>query len=97
MSWNLFPKRVSLIPKDISFFAMFAEMSNNLDRWSQRFGRFVRRLPRGLGKIKEIRRIEHVGDDLTHSILLSSIRHSLRRSTAKTFTSLPRRSTTFST
>jgi predicted phosphate transport protein (TIGR00153 family) len=69
MSWNLFPKRVPLIPKDISFFAMFAEMSNNLIAGASVLVDLFADYREVSGKIKEIRRIEHVGDDLTHSIL----------------------------
>jgi uncharacterized protein len=69
MSWNLFPKRVPLIPKDISFFAMFAEMSNNLIAGASVLADLFADYNEVSGKIEEIRRIEHVGDDLTHSIL----------------------------
>jgi len=69
MSWNLFPKRVPLIPKDISFFAMFAEMSNNLIAGASVLVDLFADYHAVSGKIKEIRLIEHVGDDLTHSIL----------------------------
>src|SRR6202030_1642685 len=69
MSWNLFPKRVPLIPKDISFFAMFAEMSNNLIAGASVLADLFADYHEVSGKIKEIRRIEHVGDDLTHAIL----------------------------
>ena len=69
MSWNLFPKRVPLIPKDNSFFAMFAEMSNNLIAGASVLVDLFADYREVSGKIKEIRRIEHVGDDLTHSIL----------------------------
>jgi predicted phosphate transport protein (TIGR00153 family) len=69
MSWNLFPKRVPLIPKDISFFAMFAEMSNNLIAGASVLAALFADYNEVSGKIKEIRRIEHVGDDLTHSLL----------------------------
>jgi len=48
---------------------MFAEMSKQSDRWSQRFGRFVRRLPRGLGKDQGNPPDRARSDDLTHSIL----------------------------
>lgn len=69
MSWNLFPKRVPLIPKDISFFAMFAKMSNNLIAGASVLADLFADYNEVSGKIKEIRRIEHVGDDLTHSLL----------------------------
>src|SRR5258708_30212029 len=69
MPWNLFPKRVPLIPRDISFFAMFAEMSNNLIAGASVLVDLFADYHEVSGKIKEIRRIEHVGDDLTHSIL----------------------------
>jgi predicted phosphate transport protein (TIGR00153 family) len=60
---------VRLIPKDASFFAMFSEMASNVTAGAQAmvdlFGDYtdVER------KIEEIRRIEHVGDDLTHAVL----------------------------
>src|SRR6266481_10109828 len=69
MSWNLFPKRVPLIPKDISFFAMFAEMSNNLIAGASVLVDLFADYHEVSGKIKEIRRIEHIGDDMTHAIL----------------------------
>src|SRR6266436_6140078 len=69
MSWNLFPKRVPLIPKDISFFAMFAEMSNNLIAGASVLVDLFADYHEVSGRIKEIRRIEHVGDNLTHAIL----------------------------
>src|SRR5437660_9140987 len=69
MSWNLFAKRVPLIPKDISFFAMFAEMSNNLIAGASVLADLFADYHEVSGKIKEIRRLEHVGDDLTHSVL----------------------------
>lgn len=60
---------VRLIPKDNSFFQMFSAMSDNLIAGASTlvdlFGNYqdVER------KIEEVRRIEHEGDELTHSIL----------------------------
>lgn len=60
---------VRLIPRDTSFFRMFSEMSDNLIAGA---GVLVDMFAdyRNIEKhIDEIRRIEHAGDDLTHSIL----------------------------
>jgi len=48
---------------------MFAEMSNNLIAGASVLVDLFADYHEVSGKIKEIRRIEHVGDDLTHSIL----------------------------
>src|ERR1043166_7777534 len=59
----------SLIPRDTSFFRMFSTMSDNLIAGAQilvdLFGDY-----RDVEKqIAELHRIEHDGDDLTHSVL----------------------------
>lgn len=60
---------VRLIPRDVSFFAMFSEMSSNLIAGARVLVDLFADYRELEDKVKEIRRIEHVGDDLTHSIL----------------------------
>jgi len=60
---------VRLIPKDISFFAMFSEMSNNLITGARAMVDLFSDYRDLEMKVQEIRRIEHQGDELTHSIL----------------------------
>jgi predicted phosphate transport protein (TIGR00153 family) len=60
---------ISIIPKDATFFRMFAEMSDNLIAGARilvdLFGNY-RDVQQRIG---ELHRIEHAGDDLTHKIL----------------------------
>lgn len=58
-----------LIPKDASFFALFAQTSENLIACSRVLVDLFADYHNVEEKIREIRRIEHVGDDLTHSIM----------------------------
>jgi predicted phosphate transport protein (TIGR00153 family) len=60
---------VRLIPRDISFFSMFAEMSSNLIAGARTMVDLFADYRDVESKIEEIRRIEHVGDDLTHAVL----------------------------
>ncbi len=61
---------VRLIPRDVSFFAMFSDMSSNLIAAAQVLVDLFADYRDVETKIAEIRRIEHVGDDLTHAILI---------------------------
>lgn len=58
-----------LIPKDVSFFALFAQTSENLIACSRVLVDLFADYHNVEEKIREIRRIEHVGDDLTHGIM----------------------------
>src|ERR1700751_3747754 len=60
---------VRLIPKDTSFFAMFSAMSNNLIDGARSMVDLFTDYTDVEKKIAEIRRIEHVGDEMTHSIM----------------------------
>jgi predicted phosphate transport protein (TIGR00153 family) len=60
---------VRLIPKDTSFFAMFSAMSNNLIDGARVMVDIFADYNDVPKKIDEIRRIEHVGDEMTHSIM----------------------------
>ncbi|MBZ5573156.1 MAG: DUF47 family protein [Acidobacteriia bacterium] len=60
---------VRLIPRDTSFFSMFSEMSSNLIAGARTMVDLFADYRDVESKVEEIRRIEHVGDDLTHAIL----------------------------
>jgi uncharacterized protein len=60
---------VQLIPRDTSFFRMFSEMSENLIAGTRVLVNLFADFRDIERHIDEIRRIEHAGDDLTHSIL----------------------------
>src|SRR5205085_5332356 len=61
---------VRLIPRDVSFFAMFSDMSNNVTAAAQVLVELFADYRDVDKKIAEIRRIEPQGDDLTHAILI---------------------------
>jgi len=60
---------VRLIPKDTSFFEMFAAMSNNLIDAARALVDLFADYHNAESKIEDIRRIEHRGDEMTHSIM----------------------------
>jgi uncharacterized protein len=60
---------VRIIPKDTSFFEMFAEMSGNLMDAARALVNLFADYRDVETKIEEIRRIEHKGDEMTHSIM----------------------------
>jgi uncharacterized protein len=60
---------VRLIPKDVSFFAMFSEMSSNLIAGAQVLVDLFADYRDVEVKAAEIKRIERVADELTHTIL----------------------------
>jgi uncharacterized protein len=60
---------VRLIPRDTSFFDMFAAMSNNLIDGAKALVNLFTDYRDVNIKIDEIRRIEHLGDEMTHSIM----------------------------
>jgi uncharacterized protein len=60
---------VRLIPKDTSFFELFAAMSNNLIDAARALVDLFADYHNVEAKIEEIRRIEHRGDEMTHSIM----------------------------
>jgi uncharacterized protein len=60
---------VRFIPKDTSFLDMFAEMSGNLIDAARALVNLFADYRDVEAKIEEIRRIEHKGDEMTHSIM----------------------------
>jgi predicted phosphate transport protein (TIGR00153 family) len=60
---------IRLIPKDTSFFEMFAAMSNNLIEAARALVDLFADYHNVEAKIEDIRRIEHRGDEMTHSIM----------------------------
>ena len=58
-----------LIPRDVSFFALFAQTSENLIACARVLVDLFAHYDNVEEKIREIRRIEHVGDGLTHGIM----------------------------
>jgi len=60
---------IRIIPKDPSFFEMFAAMANNLIAAARALVDLFADYENVEVKIGEIRRIEHQGDEMTHSIM----------------------------
>jgi len=60
---------VRFIPKDTSFFDMFAEMSGNLIDAARALVNLFADYRDVEAKIEGIRKIEHKGDEMTHSIM----------------------------
>ena len=59
----------SLIPRDTTFFTQFSEIANNLTAAARVLVDLFKHYENIQAKTAEIKRIEHVGDDLTHSVL----------------------------
>jgi uncharacterized protein len=60
---------VRLIPRDTTFFTMFSEIAENLISGARVLVDLFEHYEKTEQKTSEIKRIEHVGDDLTHSVL----------------------------
>src|SRR5437763_10622733 len=60
---------IRFIPKDETFFTMFSEIANNLILGARILVDLFDHYERTDQKAAEIKRIEHVGDQLTHSVL----------------------------
>ena len=58
-----------LIPRDNSFYEMFSKMSENLTHGAQVLVALFAEYHTAEEKVKEIRRIENVGDEMMHNIL----------------------------
>src|SRR5260370_5680560 len=58
-----------IIPRDTTFFAMFSEIADNLISGARVLVDLFDNYQNTERKTAEIKRIEHVGDDLTHSVL----------------------------
>src|SRR5919204_1846813 len=61
--------RVRLIPRDVKFFEMFAEMSGNLTRGARLLTDLLADFKNVEARVHELHEIEHVGDDMTHTVL----------------------------
>src|SRR6266446_844506 len=60
---------VRLIPRDTTFFTMFSEIAENLISGARVLVDLFEHYQHTQEKTAEIKRIEHVGDELTHSVL----------------------------
>src|SRR5437016_2241418 len=60
---------VRLIPRDTTFFTMFSEIAENLISGARVLVNLFEHYESAGDKTAEIKRIEHVGDELTHSVL----------------------------
>jgi predicted phosphate transport protein (TIGR00153 family) len=58
-----------IVPRDTSFFTMFSEIADNLILAARALVDLFDHYQDTAAKTAEIKRIEHIGDDLTHSIL----------------------------
>jgi len=58
----------SLIPRDTSFYSMFSEMSSNLIAGARTLVELFADYRDVEKKIEEVRRIERVGDEITHAV-----------------------------
>src|SRR5437016_11986845 len=65
LDWQM----IRFIPKDETFFTMFSEIANNLILGARILVDLFDHYERTHQKAAEIKRIEHVGDQLTHSVL----------------------------
>ncbi|HEY6972128.1 MAG TPA: DUF47 family protein [Candidatus Angelobacter sp.] len=60
---------VRLIPRDVKFFHMFAEMAENLSEGARLLKQTLDDFKNIEEQVQKIKAIEHRGDDLTHNIL----------------------------
>jgi predicted phosphate transport protein (TIGR00153 family) len=58
-----------IIPRDTTFFTMFSEIADNLISAARALVDLFDHYQDTAAKTAEIKRIEHIGDDLTHAIL----------------------------
>ncbi len=61
---------VRLLPKDVKFFEMFAEMSSNLNRGAALLRLILDDFDNLDDRVQQLKDIEHRGDELTHAILV---------------------------
>lgn len=61
---------VSLIPRDDTFFEMFSQMSDNLIAGARTMVEMFSDFKNVDAKVTEIRRIERIGDEMTHAVLI---------------------------
>src|SRR5436190_16276523 len=60
---------VRLVPTDTTFFTMFSEITDNLIAAARVLVDLFEQYERVESKTAEIKRIEHIGDELTHAVL----------------------------
>jgi uncharacterized protein len=60
---------VRIIPRDTTFFTMFSKIAENLISGARVLVDLFENYQKTEEKTAEIKRIEHIGDDLTHSVL----------------------------
>lgn len=60
---------VRLIPRDVKFFHMFAEVTNNLGSGARLLKEILEDFKDVESRVQQLKGIEHRGDDLTHEIL----------------------------
>lgn len=61
---------VRLVPKDVKFFELFAEMSSNLNRGATLLRLILGDFENLDVRVQQLKDIEHRGDELTHAILV---------------------------
>ena len=61
---------VRLIPKEIKFFAMFAEMSTNLTAGARLMAQILADFKDVEARVQALKDIEHQGDEMTHQIMV---------------------------
>ena len=60
---------VRLVPRETKFFEMFASMSANLMQGAQLLKNILDTMENVEVRVQQLHDIEHVGDDITHSVL----------------------------
>lgn len=61
---------VRLMPRDTKFFDMFAEMAANISEGARLLESTLRDFQNVEARVKELKALEHKGDDLTHAVLI---------------------------
>jgi len=61
---------IRLIPRDTKFFAMFAEMSSNLNEGARLLQQILEDFQNVEVRVGQLKDIEHRGDEMTHNILI---------------------------
>lgn len=61
---------VRLMPKDTKFFDMFAEMAANISEGARLLEATLRDFQNVEARVKQLKALEHKGDDLTHAVLI---------------------------
>ncbi len=61
---------VRLLPKEVKFFEMFAQMSSNLVLGANEITELLREFKDTPSHVKRIKEIEHAGDEITHAVFV---------------------------